>query len=207
MLVPAIGAGLGIIETLSNNASGNKYKRFKEKGVEQAELQTSADRERILAQSPATNAKMKQMAIQDAGAQALQVAGNAGGSAAASGMAGGDVSSPALQGAKASQFTGQAGAQMGQAIANTYGEMANEQANQANQLQQNTMQKAQIADMVTYDNQGSGSIFAGMLGGALGGANALNSFLDLDRAGSQTTDVKKKNTVGAGVTSNYLGGR
>lgn len=173
----AIGGGLGLLQAFTQSNREDDMIRIREKEVDQALNQNLANREALMQQSPEANRLAKANALQRGKATAVgQVANIAGGNIANSGL-GGNVNSGAIAAAKAAPVAA-AGAQYDNALANTYTKQAQEQAQLNQQLQQNTMQRGQLAEMTAYLDRlkNSRNNWLGMLGSGISmGGNIYDS--------------------------------
>lgn len=171
-----LGAIAGVGQTLLNNAmGGDSMKRLQEKEVREALDLNVADRERINAQDPEANRRAAAMQIRQGESTVKALASQGAGAAAGNGL-GGDVSSDAIAGADIALASSGAAQQQAQALGSLQAQKAGEEFTINNQLQQNTMQRAQIGDMVNYVNKQKANPFFGLINGAVGGANQFASF-------------------------------
>jgi len=167
-ILSQVGAGLGAVSPLlgaiggfggfldgggGSGASADDYNRF---GVEFEPVQQQAlannmqDRARLQQQNPEADRRQKAMALREGMSGAMAQAGNiAGGQVAASGL-GGDVNSAQIAGIKAAAPTMAAASPFAQALAQGVTEKSQQEAQINQQLQNNTMQGAQIGDMTNY---------------------------------------------------------
>lgn len=171
-----LGAIAGVGQTLLNNAmGGDSMKRLQEKEVREALDLNVADRERINAQDPEANRRAAAMQIRQGESTVKALASQGAGAAAGNGL-GGDVSSDAIAGADIALASSGAAQQQAQALGSLQAQKAGEESTINNQMQQNTMQRAQIGDMVNYVNKPKQNKFFGLINGAVGGANQFANF-------------------------------
>lgn len=171
-----LGAIAGVGQTLLNNVmGGDSMKRLQEKEVREALDLNIADRERINAQDPEANRRAAAMQIRQGESTVKALASQGAGAAAGNGL-GGDVSSDAIAGADIALASSGAAQQQAQALGSLQAQKAGEESTINNQMQQNTMQRAQIGDMVNYVNKPKQNKFFGLINGAVGGANQFANF-------------------------------
>lgn len=174
-----IGMAMGGVQALADNMLGGTEEiRKREKEVDQALNQNLANRASLQAQSPEANRRMKAAQLQAGKAGAMAQAGNIGAGVVTNSGLGGDVNSGQVGGVKAAAPVMAAAGQYDQGLADTYTQMAGEQANLNQQIGDNTMQRGQLAEMTAYNYQDKTSPLQGLVQNALG---AGQSYFDFDK--------------------------
>ena len=184
MIPSLIGAAIGTYSSYMDSQKKNKLVAQEQARLEKADRERASDREGIQRFSP-RDLLMQQLGIIEEGkSNAVSSASNvAAGNITNSGL-GGDIASPTALG-KTAPIVQALGAFTG-VKSEAYGQNAQMEAQKRQELERNTDQGLAIEDRQIY-NENNDFLYP-VITGALGGANAVSSFMNLAKPGDKKVE-------------------